>query len=445
MRKIFILLSGCLLSLSVFAKNKTSTDSSQKCWLQFSQNQLMSIMQETQDRGQRIRLLQAQVNFWAQKVIRHLGGAKIEPLWISVGAIIDCRPMLQAKKIFSQKEFSFIESIRSMRRKAFLDEELKFEGIQPHGSVKYTYGLSKIKLPEVNQQLPSLNGLGRRVGIIDTGIDPLHPDLKGKTILFRDFIDPKNTKPRDDHGHGSHVAGTIAGGSASGTQIGVALSAELIVAKSFSKTGSSVDADLLRSLQWMADPDGNPQTNDQPDVISNSWNLDDVEYAQNEPRLEPFCVAIENLESLGTVVVFSAGNDGRTGGKIKLPGACPQALTVGATDSGDQVPSFSSRGPVWWKSQKFNKPDISAPGYNVNSAHIDGGYKTRSGTSMSVPHVAGALLILRQFSPASTVEELKEALLKGSTDIGKPGFDFDSGVGRLDLFKSIEILDLISK
>lgn len=383
--------------------------------------------------------LMSQTVFLQHELTKNASIQKIEPFWLSLASIAEVTlPMIPALK-----NLPYVEAVTILNRKAYLSEIAEVQ-LAPlwTWSPKYTYGLNKIDLPLVNQKYPQLDGLGIKVGVIDTGVDPKHPDLVGKTILFRDYIDKKNTLPRDDHGHGTHVAGTIAGGNQSGKNIGVAPAAKLVIAKSFSKTGDSNDADLLLSLQWMADPDGNPQTQDQPQVVSNSWNLDDVEYRNNEPQLEPFCLAIESLEKLGVSVVFSAGNDGVSGEDIKLPGACPQAITVAATDSGDQVPSFSSRGPVWWKNQKFNKPDISAPGYNIESADTGGGYKTRSGTSMSVPHIAGAIALLKQAAPKAGPNDLKRALYIGATDVEDKGFDIDSGNGRLSVIKALNILGL---
>lgn len=186
----------------------------------------------------------------------------------------------------------------------------------------YTYGLEKMNLPKVNSNFPDIQGQGVRVGIIDTGIDPQHPDLRGKTLSFRDFVSGK-TFPYDNHGHGTHVAGCIAGGKASGKQIGIAPQAHLIVAKTFSKFGGFKEEDLLLALQWMADPDGNPETQDAAHVVSGSWNVDG-----NTKELlvkeESFCVAIDNLYKLGIYSVFSAGNDGPDKSTIKIPGASPK-------------------------------------------------------------------------------------------------------------------------
>ena len=171
----------------------------------------------------------------------------------------------------------------------------------------YTYGLIKISVPEVRTKYVGLDGRGIKVGIIDTGLDDAHPDVKGRMIAFKDFINPANKRPLDDNGHGTHVAGTIAGGSSSGRSIGVAPGAELVIAKGFNSRGNSEDAQLLLALQWMADPDGNSNTKDHVDIINNSWNayggLNNL-----TPESDPFCAVLNRLRAMDVIPVFAAGN-----------------------------------------------------------------------------------------------------------------------------------------
>ena len=150
-------------------------------------------------------------------------------------------------------------------------------------------------------------------------------------------------------------------GFQTGTAIGVAPGASLIVAKAFGRYGGSDDKDLLAALQWIADPDGNPATADGAKVVSCSWNVDPVGGTPSSTD-DPFCQALENLRRFGIVPVFSAGNDGPGSGSIKPPGACPAAFTVGATDDVDRLADFSSRGPSHWRDVELIKPDVVAPG-----------------------------------------------------------------------------------
>ena len=340
-------------------------------------------------------------------------------LWIAHGTIVD----LSLARIQSLLTSNDLSHITWLNRKAHLVADfnstpMKIESISP--LKKFTYGLQKIRIPELLNIHPELTGIGVTVGIIDTGIDANHPDLRGKVKTFRDFTNPSNKNPKDDHGHGSHVAGTIAGGDASGNANGVAPEAQLIIAKTFTSSGSSVDENLLKSLQWMADPDENAETNDHPQIISNSWELDNSPYAELTPADEPFCVVIASLSELGVTAVFAAGNNGSTAETIKTPASCPQSVSVGATDKNDQLTDFSSRGPVRWKNQTLIKPEVTAPGKDIDSVDPGGGYRTRSGTSMATPHVAGALALMQQANFDLKLNNYVHFLFDSAKDLGTP-------------------------
>jgi serine protease AprX len=303
----------------------------------------------------------------------------------------------------------------------------------------YTYGLKRIKIPELRAKFFGLDGAFVRLGVIDTGVDARHPDLFGRIVAYKDYIDARITSPRDDHGHGTHVAGTMAGAVSATQSIGVAPRAELLVAKTFDSNGSSKDSNMLLAIQWLADPDQDPATNDFPRAINSSWNVDGditkIDYAA-----EPFCIAITKLKSMGVASVVAAGNDGPRKSSIKIPGACPDAITVAATDDRDAITDFSSRGPAVWANDTVAKPDIAAPGKGVNSADRGGGYRTRSGTSMASPHVAGFLGLYFQREPGKSVDEAVSNLRTTATDLGPAGTDASSGAGLLNTLKSIEVL-----
>ncbi len=333
-----------------------------------------------------------------------------------------------------------VESVSKLGRRAHLTQSLA-PALGRSTAVRSsdTYGLEQIGVPELRFRHFGLDGTAVRVGIIDTGIDGNHPDLTGRVLNYRDWIDPKIKIPRDDHGHGTHVAGTIGGGSTSGLSIGVAPKVGFVIAKAFNKSGDSKDTDLLAALQWMTDPDGQPATDDAPKVINNSWNVDG-DIGTLDPSQDAFCNAIDGLAKLGITAVFAAGNDGSSRNTIKVPGACPGALTVAATDSGDQIVSFSSRGLAIWKTGSVAKPDVAAPGKDIESADPGGSYRTRSGTSMASPHVAGAVAILLQAKPGLNPDQVKTALMSTAEDIESKGFDVEAGSGRINLVRSVENL-----
>ncbi len=355
---------------------------------------------------------------------------KGESLWILNSTILSVSEA-ESKRIGT---LSFVNQVIPLGRPVQILRSVEFEASNELDL--FTYGLIKIGVPQVRAQYVGLEGRGVRVGVIDTGITQRHPDLTDRIVAFRDFINPNNKLAMDDHGHGTHVAGTIAGGSSSGRSIGVAPGADLIVAKGFNSRGNSEDSELLKALQWMVDPDDNPETDDGAHIISNSWNMG-VRVGTLEPESEPFCQIIIRLKEFGVLPVFAAGNDGPRENSITPPGACPESLTVGATNSSDGMADFSSRGPVRWKNQTVEKPDVTAPGVGVYSADLGARYRTRSGTSMATPHVAGALAVMKQLYPELGPDELSDLLRESSDSFGRTGYHPGFGLGRIDLLKAV--------
>jgi subtilisin family serine protease len=362
------------------------------------------------------------------------GGARpIQTFWIINGSTT----VLRKDQLQGLAWSSNIASISYSKKKIKLTKS--FKSSNPVGPVDYTYGLKNLKVPELRKKYPNIDGTGIRVGILDSGIDPNHPDLRGKTVLFKDFTPAKKTTPSDEFQHGTHVAGTIAGGAASGTAIGVAPHVQLVIGKIFDGNGSSETEEILAAMQWIADPDGNPNTNDFPSIVSNSWGDNDP-YNNHDPQDDAFCKIVDSWVKLGIIPVFAAGNTGPKPGTVGIPAGCPQAFAVGATDQNDRSPWFSSAGPAIWKSAQLVKPDIAAAGLDVLSAQPGGGFQEMTGTSMATPHISGSLALLLQARPSMSVEDATRVLIAGAQDLGNTGKDMDFGWGRPDLLKSLDIL-----
>jgi subtilisin family serine protease len=308
----------------------------------------------------------------------------------------------------------------------FLNPEVAIDGT-PRGD--WTYGLENLGIPAIRSQF-GLDGSGVVVGVIDTGVDGNHPDLQGKVIGFKDFVNGK-TEPYDDQGHGSHCCGTIAGGNASGTQIGVAPNAKLIVAKVFSASGSTQTSYLLGAMEFMTDPDGNPSTDDAPSIVSNSWG--------GSGTATTYLEVTKQWVALGIFPSFAAGNSGPGSRTMGTPGAYLEAFAVGATQANDSIASFSSRGPVEWDGVDHIKPDVSAPGYDVFSVKPGGGYTKMSGTSMACPHVSGVIALIHQASPGISINDVRELLEGTSKDLGTEGKDNTFGAGRVNALAAVEI------
>jgi len=286
-----------------------------------------------------------------------------------------------------------------------------------------------------------LDGAGIVVGSMDTGFDPAHPALAGKwrggTNSWTDIINGLPA-PYDDHGHGTHTIGTMVGGDGPGpfaTDIGVCYGATFISAKVLDATNSFSDASIvIAGAQWMLDPDGDPQTNDFPHVINNSWFFFSAIYTG-------FHSTIAAWRAAGIVPVFCIGNFGPTAQTTRVPGSYNNTLGIGATTSADAIASFSSRGPspsgsTWFPADR-RKPDLSAPGDFVLSSVPGGGYQQWSGTSMASPHVAGTVALMLQANPDLTFDEIRQTLEASAVDLGAVGYDYDFGYGRLNALAAL--------
>jgi subtilisin family serine protease len=350
-------------------------------------------------------------------------------LWLVNALIIDM-PAGQLQKLVADNNIDYLFANRQIN----LITPQVTHGAFPHDGSGFTYGLEKIGIPALRQKDPNAIGTGVTVGLLDTGVDATHPDLTGKIVGWQDFVGNQTT-PYDDHGHGTHTAGTIAGGNTSGTAIGVAPGAHIIAGKIFNADGSSTEDIILKGMQWIANPSGDPSKHDGPALVSNSWGGGPP--SGTDPADEVECQALASWVKLGILPVFAAGNAGPDAGTVGLPGACPTALTVGATDQNDDVTDFSSRGPVTWKSSTAIKPDVAAPGLDVLSAKPGGGYQTMSGTSMATPHVSGLAALVYQANPNATVDQVAKIIMGSADHLGAAGINPDYGAGRIDALKAI--------
>lgn len=268
-------------------------------------------------------------------------------------------------------------------------------------------------------------GQGVRVAIIDSGIDYNHFALgQGfgpgfKVIGGWDFVN-NDADPFDDAGHGTHVAGIVAGQSDQIT--GVAPEVSLIAYKVLNATGNGSDSDVIAAVERAADPNSDGNTSDHVDVanlsLGGSGNPDD-----------PLCVAIDNATSAGVTFTISAGNSGVFHG-IASPGTARSAITVGASDLIDHIASFSSRGPNM-KNMTI-KPDVIAPGFAVYSSYPGNRYTSLSGTSMASPHVAGAAALLKSLHHDWTPAQIKLALMNNTTFLQDD--IMAAGAGRIDAY-----------
>ncbi|MGW4643633.1 S8 family peptidase [Sphaerisporangium sp. NPDC004334] len=263
------------------------------------------------------------------------------------------------------------------------------------------------------------------VAVLDSGVDTGHPDLAGQVVAGRSFV-PEQESIEDGHGHGTHVASTIAGtGAASGgKERGVAPGARLHIGKVLDDSGGGQESWVLAGMEWAA-------RDQHAKIISMSLG------AGASDGTDPMSVAVNELSAeTGALFVIAAGNDGPGEFTVATPAAADAALAVGAVDASDALADFSSRGPR--PGDRGLKPELTAPGVGILAARSqyategEGYYQTMSGTSMATPHVAGAAALLAAQHPGWSGQRLKDALV--STTKPTPDHSIaQAGSGRLDI------------
>ncbi len=269
------------------------------------------------------------------------------------------------------------------------------------------------------------------VCVIDTGVDAGHVDLDGgKVIGWRDFVNGR-ANPYDDNGHGTHVAGTVAGsGDGNVAYRGVAPGAAIVGVKVLSGSGSGSFTAVRDGIDWC-------RTNKDAlgiDVISMSLGS-----SGSSDGNDFVSAAVDQAADAGILVVVAAGNAGPAKNTIGTPGAARKAVTVAAMidtgESGFAMAYFSSRGPTL---DGRTKPDVGGPGWAITApaANSGSGYATYSGTSMATPFVSGVAALI--VSGGATPAQAGAAMTGTAEDWGAAGKDVDSGFGRLRAWNAVK-------
>ena len=300
-------------------------------------------------------------------------------------------------------------------------------------------------------------GKGITVALIDTGIADV-PDLSGRVLqVYNDITGTYSScvnlsgesNCADSYGHGTFIAGVIAGNGASsaGAWKGVAPEANLVSIKIAGRDGSSDVSNVLSAIQWVVSFKDRYGIK----VLNLSLGTDGTQ----SYRTDPLNYAVERAWFSGITVVVSASNRGPGPGTISKPGDDPFVITVGAVDdrgtSGlgdDQLPNFSSRGPT--AADGLAKPDIAAPGAHMISlrsvgseidtqfpTYVDGSYRKGSGTSMSAGVVSGAVALMLQADPSMKPDRAKFALMATARKSASDN-PLEVGSGTLDVYSTLQ-------
>lgn len=280
------------------------------------------------------------------------------------------------------------------------------------------WGISKIRADQV---WPSGNkGTGIKVCVIDTGIDYNHEDLKDNYKGGYNFLSDTNN-PYDDHGHGTHVSGTIAAIDNDVGVVGVAPEAYIYSCKVLDSNGSGSYSNIIAGIQWAID--------NQMQIISMSLGG-----SGSSQALKDICDVAYNK---GILIIAAAGNSGSDTDTIGYPAKYDSVVAVGATDQNDVRASFSSVGP---------KLEVSAPGVGVLSTVPKGtckmcdpsGYRQANGTSMATPHVSGTAALVLKAHPEMTNLDVRKTLGDTAVHLGTPGRNIQYGYGRIDAKAAVD-------
>jgi subtilisin family serine protease len=265
----------------------------------------------------------------------------------------------------------------------------------------------------------SLTGKGIKIGVLDTGIDSKHPDLKvsgGVCVLQADCT----MGYTDDNGHGTHVAGVIAAVNNDIGTVGVAPGAELFAIKALDSTGGGTTTTILSGIEWAIKND--------IDLVNMSITTKD-----NDVALKTM---IDRAYESGVLIVGAAGNNGTTNGtedNVLYPAKYSSVIAVGAINDKEQRVSTSATG---------KELELMAPGYNIystvplNADIFDGnrdGYAYMTGTSMAVPYVTGIIALYKEQFPYYTNQQLRNLLTGNAKDLGIVGKDSHFGYGLVQM------------
>lgn len=286
----------------------------------------------------------------------------------------------------------------------YIEEDLKIKYHLSHMPpvTSIPWGVKEINSPQAWRKA---RGRRIKIGIIDTGVDFSHPDLRTAIAGGVNFTH-RFLPPYDDNGHGTHIAGTIAARQHSLKDItkslpaakkmlrgviGVAPQSSIYALKCFDKNGSAFVSDIILGIDW---------------CIRNKLNIINMSFGMENKSISLWD-SIKIAHDAGLIIVASAGNEGKSG-DIDYPARFKETIAVGATNRNKEIAPFSNRS---------RKIDVYAPGERIYSAWTDRRYNVVSGTSMATSHVTGVIALLLSVRPSLKTKRIKMLLRKTATPL----------------------------
>ena len=331
----------------------------------------------------------------------------------NVGAVFGTMDEARLSELNADSNVAFIEADKFVKLQSTRDGVAIAASAMRAQSVPW--GITRVMAPDA--WALGFTGAGVKVGMMDSGGDPTHPDLVWAGGYNANTGGTSPSDWADDvascGGHGTHVAGTVAARDNGIGVVGVAPDVSLYALKVFVDIGGTcgawVSAQIL-AVQWAVSQGIR--------VVSASLGGSSGFAYQTE---------VQAAADAGTFFVAAAGND--NGGAVEAPAAFAASIAVSSLSSSNTVSSFSSVGP---------QIEVGAPGEGVLSTLPGGTYGTKSGTSMATPHVTGVVALLVQQNPGITLAGVRQALQNGALDLGAAGFDNGTGWGLVRAAPSLQ-------
>ena len=314
------------------------------------------------------------------------------------------------------------KGVKRLERAKIFDFEIK-EILQSLPQQKIDWGT---KLIGADKAWQKYRGKGMKIGVIDSGIDYTHPDIGPNVKETVSFIDGSDGFD-NENGHGTLVAGVIAGCDNGIGTVGVAPESEIYSAKVFDKDGKTNTNAIFSAFRWMIEKGVH--------VINMSFGgIYPADIPGVAEFLEEYHSRIKELHDAGIIMVAATGNSGNTKDtldRVSWPARFPEVLAAGAISQELQRAEFSSTGPAL---------DFAMPGVDVYSCYPNKQWARFSGTSIASPYLSGCVALIQEYALKTTgrlftFDEAKQNLIDFSMDLGVEGADVEFGWGLVNIGK----------